>query len=304
MQGTGFDQEINDLHAEFGGQLRADNIPFVTALAARDGKVFDYRVRTPSSASLPPTADYFKPAETNAVPTVAAATNLPPPDVVVPQPDEPPRREIVLKPEPLPATNPPPVPASATTEPVVPEKPESALPSAPPPVLQPDTRGGARLSAAVIQPAPMPPIQPAPPQAQPAPAPVQTPSTIAAPANAPANSQPEIRNPQSNENELTEGNKDNEGKPLSPSLPSFASAQNPQSAIRGSTARLSSPKSELAEVNPQSVVAVALPAPANHRALLATAISLLAIVVVLSLLLIRRSRAAPSLISQSMNRPK
>jgi hypothetical protein len=71
MQGTGFDQEINDLHAEFGGQLRADNIPFVTALAARDGKVFDYRVRTPSSASLPPTADYFKPAETNAVPTAA-----------------------------------------------------------------------------------------------------------------------------------------------------------------------------------------------------------------------------------------
>jgi len=74
MEGTGFDQDINDLHKEFGNEMRAGNIPFVTALAARDGKFFDYRVRTPSSASLPPTADFFKAAGTNALPSAAAAS--------------------------------------------------------------------------------------------------------------------------------------------------------------------------------------------------------------------------------------
>jgi len=303
MQGTGFDQDINDLQREFGRQTRADNVPFVTALAARDGKIFDYRVRTPSSASLPPTADYFKTAQTNAVPTVAGATNFPPPAVVVPQPPEPPRREIVLKPEPLPATNPPPVAAPATVEPVTPEKTEPVLPS--------ENRSGARESAAVVQPAPTPPIQPAPAQAQPAPVPVQTPPPIAAPPNAPTNPQSAMgsrtsANPQSNEKETTEANKGNEGKQLPPSLPSFASVQNPQSSHGSTESR------PTVESNPQSAIrnpqlatgAVAAPAPANHRALLAAAISLLAIAAILFLLLIRRSRSAPSLISQSMNRPR
>jgi hypothetical protein len=288
MQGTGFDQDINDLHKEFGRQMRADNIPFVTALAAHDGKVFDYRVRTPASVSLPPTADYFKPAETNAVPVVAAATNPPPPAVVASQLPEPRRREIVLRPEPPPATNPPSFAASVPAQPIALEKPE--------PVLQPDTRSGALASAAVIQPEPTPPIQPAPTSAQPAPMPVQTPPPIAAPANAPTNPQSAMgsrtpANPQSHEEESTEVNKDNEGEHLPPSLPSLPSVQNPQSAIR----------------NPQlppPAVAVALPAPANHRALLAAGISLLATAVVLCLLLVRRSRAAPSLISQSMDRAR
>ena len=38
MQGTGFDKDINDLHNEFGREVRAENLPFVTALAARDGQ--------------------------------------------------------------------------------------------------------------------------------------------------------------------------------------------------------------------------------------------------------------------------
>jgi len=341
MQGTGFDQEINGLHGEFGSQMRAGDIPFVTALAARDGKVFDYRVRTPSSVSLPPTADFFKPAETNTVPTVAAATNLPPADVVVPHPPEPPRREIVLKPEPLPATNPPPVPASVPVEPVAPEKPESVLPPAPPPVLQPGTRSGARQSAAIVPPAPTPPTQPAPTQAQPAVVPVQAPSTIVPPANAPTNSQSAIEGKKTSEQEKTEITEmRNQVSPVPPSPPVVQSPiRNPQLAAPTRLAKASgdggsadeggsaipNPQSEIrnpqssngstesrptVQDNPQSPipnpqsVAVALPAPANHRALLAVAICLVAIGVVLSLLLIRRSRAAPSLISQSMDRPR
>jgi hypothetical protein len=313
MQGTGFDQDINDLHKEFGRQMRADNIPFVTALAAHDGKVFDYRVRTPASVSLPPTSDFFKPAETNAVPVVAVATNPPAPAVVTPQPPQPPpppeprRREIVLRPEPLPATNPPSFAASIPAQSVEPDKTE--------PVVPLDSRSGARQSAAVIQPVPTPPVQPAPTPAQPEPAPVQTPPPIAAPANAPTNSQSlragspsgqeaAIRNPKSHDEESTEVHKDNEGEHLPPSLPSFASVQNPQSAIRNPQSSRGSTESRPAVGrNPQSV-AVALPAPANHRALLAAGISLLATAVVLFLFLIRRSRAAPSLISQSLDRPR
>jgi len=114
MQGTGFDKDINDLHKEFGREVRAENIPFVTVLAARDGRVFDYRVRTPSSASVPRTADLFKPVETNSIPDVAA-TNPPPSAVVASKPPEPRHVEIVLKPTPSPQpapslqTNPPPV---------------------------------------------------------------------------------------------------------------------------------------------------------------------------------------------------
>ena len=61
MQGRGFDKDINALQKETGRQMRADNIPFVTVLAARDGKFFDYRVRTPASVSLPLTAEFFPP---------------------------------------------------------------------------------------------------------------------------------------------------------------------------------------------------------------------------------------------------
>jgi len=147
MQGTGFDKDINDLHNEFGREVRAEDIPFVTVLAARDGQVFDYRVRTPSSASLPPTADLFKPAQTNAVPSAAAA--------VASKPPEPRHVEIVLKPTPSPQTNPPPVAATAPAPQNAPEKPEPALQPAPPPV-QPATPAGpsnppsATLSAAPL----------------------------------------------------------------------------------------------------------------------------------------------------------
>src|SRR5262249_42524782 len=81
MQGTGFDKDINDLQKEFGRDMRAANLPFVTVLAAHDGKVIEYTVNTPTSVTIPKTAQYFPPPVTNA-PAIAVApkvTNAPPP---------------------------------------------------------------------------------------------------------------------------------------------------------------------------------------------------------------------------------
>ncbi len=145
MQGTGFDQDINALQKDLGPRMRADRIPFVTVLAARDGKFFDYRVRTPASISLPQTAGFFPPAQTNTVATVAAtnvpppvvaATNVPPP-VVVPKPPETRRPEIVLRPTSPPRTNPPPAGVSAPPAQSAPEKTEAVLQPAPMPVQTP-----------------------------------------------------------------------------------------------------------------------------------------------------------------------
>ena len=145
MQGTGFDEDINALEKETGRQMRADHIPFVTVLAAHDGKFFDYRVRTPASMSLPQTSGFFPPVQTNAVPTVAA-TNAPPP-AVAPKAPEPRHIDIVIRPSTPPVTNPPPASVPATVAQTAPEQPQPA-----------------------IQPAPAP-AQPAPTPAQPAPTP-------------------------------------------------------------------------------------------------------------------------------------
>ena len=300
MQGTGFDKDINDLHNQFGREVRAENIPFVTVLAARDGQVFDYRVRTPSSVSLPQTADLFKPAETNAVPSVAA-TNPPPPAVVASKPPEPRHLDIVLKPAPPPQTNPPPIAASAPVAQSAPEKrepvlqpaprprseepppqspnpnpnlnsnlnpnpnPTTASPEPPSPSVNPAGRAGSPLPAAA-------PENPAPPN-KPVAAPPVTPASN--PQSAPssgASAQEEIR----------------------PPSPGLRRAGNPQS-----------PAAPPSHPAPRAVpTAVALPTPTDHLALLVIAISLVTIAVVLVLFLMRRSRAAPSLISQSMDRPQ
>ena len=50
--------------------------------------------------------------------------------------------------------------------------------------------------------------------------------------------------------------------------------------------------------------AVALPSPKDHLALLVIAFSLVTIAVVMALILFRRSRTPPSLISRSLDRPQ
>jgi hypothetical protein len=268
MQGTGFDKDINALHQEIGRQMRADHIPFVTVLAAHDGKFFDYRVRTPASISLPQTANFFPPAQTNAVAAVAAvaATNAPPP-VVAAKPPEPRHLEIVLKPTPLPKTNPPPVAVSAPVAQSAPEK-----------------------TVAVLQPAST--------AVQPAPKPVQTATNI-------------VVAPTPNLNPNPNPNLNSSAHPETP--PAAAPSSNPQSAMGGRTS--ANPQSPSPAAPPETSppphpaplavpTAVALPSSADHLALLVIAFSLVTIAVVLVLLLIRRSRTPPSLISQSMDRPR
>jgi len=331
MQGTPFDKDINDLHKEFGRQMRADNIPFVTVLAARDGHVFDYKVRTPSSAAVPPTADLFNPAETNAVATLAA-TNPPPPAAVAPKPPEPRHLDIVLRPtvppsvtpvgragSPLPAAESPPVtpvqPAPATVQPpttaavasVESANPQSAirnpqLPAAAPPKAEEPPRPSPNLprqsEATAGQSTPNPIAAPEPP-----PPPVAPVGRAASPlaAAAPDNPPPPIEtvavppvvpasNPQSAPSSVALAEEE-----IRPPSPGLRRPGNPQS--------VAAPPVPTPHPAPPAVsTAVALPSRTDHLALLVIAISLVTIAVVLILFLIRRSRAAPSLISQSMDR--
>ena len=315
MRGTGFDKDINDLHKESGRQMRADNIPFVTVLAARNGKVFDYRVRTPASVSLPQTAGFFKPAETNAVPAVAAATP-PPPAVVPPKPPEPRHLEIVLRPTPLPNTNPPPVALAATPEPAAPRKPEPVIPPAPPPVesapAEPAKVPVATPAADLSNPhSPNPNLNPNPVIAPEPPPPAVAPMGRAGsplPAAPPGNPPPPINHteaapvvpPPTPPLEATP-----EPSPAPPANPS-----NPPSSAKAAEGR-QSPLSSVAlakeEIRPAAhpaplaaPAAVVLPSPRDHVALLVIAFSMVTIAAVMVLILIRRSRTPPSLISRSL----
>ena len=326
MQGTGFDKDINDLQKESGPRMRADNVPFVTVLAARDGNVFDYRVRTSASASLPQTASFFKPAETNVV-AVAAATP-PPPAVVPPKPLEPRHIEIVLKPTPPSNTNPPPVALSATTEPAAPEKPAPVVPPAPSPV-QPTPAEPAKVP--VVTPTadssnPQTPnlnlnpnLNSNPnPILAPEPAPVAITSAGRAGSPLPAapvgNPPPPINHtalapvvpPPAHPLEATPAPPPapatNSSNPqlAAPTRPAKASGDGGSPGEGGSAIR--NPQSPPPPAPPAAPTAVVLPSPKDHLALLVIACSLVAIAVVMALFLIRRSRTPPSLISRSLDR--
>ena len=176
MRDVVFDNDINALQKETGQRMLADHIPFVTVLVARDGKFFDYRVRTPASVSLPLTAQFF-PARTNAVaaivvtnppPPVVAVTNAPPP-VVAAKPPEARHPEIVLKPSTPPVTNPPPAAVSVPVAQNTAETPRPIIPPAPTPV-QPAPAPSALSNNTLT-------VVATPPSAQAAPAPIPPPPT-------------------------------------------------------------------------------------------------------------------------------
>jgi len=314
MQGTGFDKDINDLHKEFGRQVRADNIPFVTVLVAHDGKVFDYRVRTPSSISLPDTAGFFKAAETNAAPPIVAAKPATPPAAITPKPLEPRRPEIVLKPTEVPKTN------SAAA--VVPA-PETPAAEKSPPVP----------TVAVPAPAPAPTVQNVPVSTPAAPAESQTPTSAAvvapvlnakpSPPVVAATPAPALR--ESAETRITETPK--AAAPVVPAVP-VAKAPPPPAVLEAAPTtavikdggvlpnaatgaeRIIGTNGPGPAARPQPIpaalpVATALPpSPTDHLMLLVIAFSLVTIAAVLVFFLFRRQRTPPSLISQSMDRPR
>jgi hypothetical protein len=291
IRGTPFDTDINDLHKQYGREFRAAHAPIVTLLVARDGAIFDYTVNYPSSVVVPHTADPLPPPQTNAPPQLVVAMPPPPPPPVEPKP--PVRRieivmtgtnnavrtilpaETALEPTPgttsniVMAVTPPPAPAASSTVPSV--KPEgSAKESAPP---------------APVTNAPAPPATPTPPVAS-TPPPTSTPPATPAPAAplpAPA--------------------------PLPPAQMPVTSAPPPEPKPAVAPPLTPAPSAPMNKPSPLPAPAP-LPAPiasvGQQAALFVIAFSLLTIAIVLVIFLVRRSRGGsqPSLISQSIDRPR
>jgi hypothetical protein len=84
IKGTPFDKDLNKLHKQYAREFRSAHQPFVTILAARDGKIFDYIINHPDSVMVPHLADPLPPPATNEPPLVAVAP--PAPAVTVPPP--------------------------------------------------------------------------------------------------------------------------------------------------------------------------------------------------------------------------
>jgi hypothetical protein len=304
MQNVAFENDINALQKETGRRMLADHIPFVTILAARDGKFFDYRVRTPASVSLPLTAQFF-PAQTNAA-AAAVATNPPPPavavsnappPVVAAKPPEPRHLDIVLKPSTPPATNPPP---PAVSVPVAQNAPETAQPPIQP---APSAVSSNNLPVVTAPPLAQPLAAPTPPPANvasaappPAEAPRQS-NTVPAPSNPPLPPAPNL-NPNPNPPIVSAP-----PPPVQPDAQQGLAALTPPDQITPAAANPSTAAAP-SSAPPAAPAAVAIPPASDHVALLLIAISLVIIAAVLVVFLIRRSRTPPSLISQSMNRPR
>jgi hypothetical protein len=274
IQGTPFDKDINDLQKKYARELRAAHRPFVTVLAARDGAVYDYTINYPGWVAIPHTANPEKP-----VAPVAPIVVVAPPVPVVPPKPRPMRSLIMSR-----ATNTVPV-AAPTAAPVVVAAPPLVVTPAPAP--QP-------VAPVVTAPAPQTVVAPAP-------APAPQPAVVVAVAPVPTPAPPQTQ----------------------PTPPPVVAQQNPAPVIETPPPQTPPPASETVPEQPPPaapVVAAAPVAPVAQNALAAgvppagntplalfiVAFSLLTIAVVLVVFLVRRSRHTPrpSLISQSIDRPR
>jgi von Willebrand factor type A domain len=151
IKGTPFDKDLNALHKRYAGEFRTAHQPFVTILAARNGKFFDYTINYPGTVMLPHTADPLPEPEINTPQTLAAGSS---PQSLGPATPLPPNVQIILSGADFARTA-----------------------SAPPPV--------ANNVAAVATPAPAPApvvVTNAPPPVEPAPVAVQAAQTNVAPS--------------------------------------------------------------------------------------------------------------------------
>jgi len=270
IQGTPFDKDIHTLQKKYARELRAAHVPFVTVLTARDGAVYDYTINYPGSIAIPHTANPEKPVETNAPVAPAAAIVTPPVTNAPVKPRQPSsiimsRAPVVIQPAPAaPAPVAPPETTSATFV-IVPAPPRAAPVPPPPPV------------AATAAPA-----VPVVPVSQPA---VVTATPPA--ASAVATSQPAI---------VAAVPAPREAAPPTPPVSSPISV----------TANDLPPSAPAPPVAPTAPVAAISPAGGAPLTLFIAAFVLLTFAVVLVVFLVRRSRGAPqpSLISQSIDRPR
>jgi hypothetical protein len=294
IQGTPFDQDINNLQKKYARQLRAAHMPFVIVLAARNGVVFDCTINYTGLVAIPHTANPEIPAVTNA------------PVATMPNPAKPrPMRSLIMSAPtnvvhpaaPAPAAVAAPV-ASSPAPPLV-VTPVSAPPPAaavaPAPESQP-TNAAAAPSPREIAP---PPTQSAPPLVvAPAPAPQPVVPTVPTPLPVvPVASVPTLTPLQTQ-----------------PAPPPIVARQNPEPAEAAAppavppanvTADNQQPPPAPA-VTPNAPVANIGPSPGSQLVWFITAFLLLTIAVVLVVFLVRRSRGAAqsSLITQSIDRPR
>ena len=154
IHGTPFDRQINDLQKRYGRELRAAHQPFILALAARHGVLFDYTINYPGTLAIPHTAVPEPVPVTNAPVAVAVVTNVAPikphvshslimsaPREVVqniapaPAPVIPPSAVVVHAPlvvEPTPTPIPAPSPAPVIPKQIIEPPPETPKPQPPP----------------------------------------------------------------------------------------------------------------------------------------------------------------------------
>jgi hypothetical protein len=277
MQGSGFDKDINDLQRQFGRQMRANHIPFVTLLAVWNGKAIDFSVNTPAKISMLQTADLLQPPASNAPPAGAPAAPAAPP-VVIPKPAPPRHFEIILTNTPEPGSLSSSPTEAATEQPPPPAEPAvAAQPSAPPPV--PAATVAPAVPAAQVQVA----LVPASPSVASVSAAPAVPAALAQVTLAPADAPPP-----------------GPAATIAPAVP--ATPVQPASVVTPPPVQTARPA--VAPAPPVAQTAVVAPAPGGHIALLVIAFSLLAIAVVLILLFLRRSRSASSLITQSLDNPR
>lgn len=268
MHGTPFDKEINGLQKKYAHELRAAHKPAVVVLVGRDGAIYDYTINYPGLVAIPHTAYPEKILETNA-PVAAAATASPPENNPEPKLRVGPSIFISGPPHIVPTAAPLPAPAPAPAAPPV---------AAPPPQPQP------------VVPAPAPvvpiPVTPAPIVKQPAPVSI-TPLPVSAAPIATATPPPQHEAPAV---VATPAPKE---IPVAPTQPKTVTVD-----------KLPAPPTPVAA--PEISVAAVNPPARSQLALFVMAFSLLTIALSLVVFLIRRSRGAPppSLISQSIDRPR
>jgi hypothetical protein len=302
IQGTPFDSEINDLQKAYARELRAAHEPFVVVFAARDGVIYDYTINYPGAIAIPHTANPEKPPETNT------------PVVVVPVPETNtpagPRvgASIIMSGSKLVhagAPAPPPV-ADTTPTPVSSPPAQAAQPFVTAPVSAPTT-SVSNTPAPVPTPAP-PPVVSAAPESQPAKA-VIAPPPVAPVTNPPAPvNQPAIVVATPPPHEVVQAQTQSapppvvarqnpepaNATPTPPAQPSGVPTKNPPSQTAPAVAR----NAPVADINPPGT---------SQLALVVAAFALLTTAALLVVFLLRRSRRGtqqPSLISQSINRPR
>jgi hypothetical protein len=271
IKGTPFDKDINELQKRYAREFRASSEPFVTVLAARNGLFFDYTINYPSTVIVPHTADPLPPPETNAPPIVTVTAPSPP--------------------EPVPA---PP----KTNVQIILSGSDFAHKSSPPPPT------ATNITTSMI-----PEPGPVPAAATNVPPPVET-VPIAAQSSAQTNAVPTEPQPTSEPIVLTPTPMVSTTAPTKPVITKPANpvvAEPASSSMAAGTNTLAPPSDSkaFAPIAPAAVPIVPAVVAAT-TAELVMAFSLLTIAIVLVLFLVRRWRGGsqPSLISQSIDRPR